>query len=122
MQREADVQRDVLRLWGAHPRVRLWRANSGRALVPTAEGGLRSIKVNVTGCPDAIGFTTVDVSRLVALGIGHVAVFTGLEFKSAAGRTSEEQQAFANVLTSRGGIHAFASSVADVDAVMARWL
>ena len=61
MPRESEVQREILRLWGAHPKVRLWRANSGRALVATATGGLRSMQVNIPGCPDAIGWTSVDV-------------------------------------------------------------
>lgn len=122
MQREAPVQREILRLWGAHPRVRLWRANSGRALVPTSNGALRPIKMNVTGCPDAIGFTSVDVERLIALCIPRVAVFTGLEFKSDSGDASDEQRAFAAVLVRFGGIHAFARSVADVDAVLGRYL
>jgi len=118
MPREAFVQREVLRLWGAHPSVRLWRANSGRALVATATGGLRSMQVNIPGCPDAIGFTSVAVERLVELCIPRVAIFTGLEFKGDRGVIREDQQAFADVLIRFGGIHAFARSVEDVDRVL----
>lgn len=119
---EAALQREILRLWGSHPRVRLWRANAGRALVATASGGLRSIQVNIPGCPDAIGWTSVDVPRLVSLGVNRVAVFTGLEFKGDRGVIREEQQAFADVLIRFGGIHAFAHSVADADAALGRFL
>lgn len=122
MRLEADVQREILRLYGAHPRVRLWRANSGRALVPTANGGLRPLKMNVTGCTDAIGFTSVSVARLIELAVPRVAVFTGLEFKADMGRVSDDQRAFADVLVRFGGIHAFARSVADADAALRRWL
>lgn len=119
---EAALQREILRLWGSHPRVRLWRANAGRALVATASGGLRAIQVNIPGCPDAIGWTSVDVPRLVSLGVSKVAVFTGLEFKGDRGVIREEQQAFADVLIRFGGIHAFAHSVADADAALGRFL
>ena len=122
MQHEATLQREVLKLYGSHPRIRLWRANSGKALVPTGGVGLRSIQVNIPGCPDAIGFTSVDVERLVSLGVPRVAVFTGLEFKAANGRVRDVQQAFADVLTRFGGLHGFVRSVEDVDEVMRRWV
>ena len=122
MPREAEVQREILRLWGAHPKVRLWRANSGRALVATATGGLRSMQVNIPGCPDAIGWTSVDVDRLRELGVDRVAVFTGLEFKSDRGVIREDQQAFADVLRRFGGIHAFVRRVEDADAVLGRFV
>lgn len=117
MPREADLQRDVLRLWGAHPRVRLWRANSGRALVATATGGLRSVQMNVNGCPDAIGWVSVPADRL---GSANVAVFTGLEFKSDTGRVREAQAAFAATLTRMGGLYVLARTMADVDRALGR--
>lgn len=122
MRVEAPVQREILLLWGAHPRVRLWRANSGQGLVPTRNGALRPIKINVTGCPDAIGWTSVPVSRLVELGIRDVAVFTGIEFKSDTGNRSDEQKAFAATLKRMGGLPVLARSVADVDLSLSPFL
>lgn len=105
MPREADVQREILRLWGSHPSVRLWRANSGRALVPTASGGLRSIAVNIVGCPDLIGW------------IRPSGRFVGIECKATTG-LRPEQRAFRDRLIADGGIYVEARSVADVDAVL----
>lgn len=112
MPREADLQREALLLWGAHPSVRLWRANAGRALVATATGGLRSVQMNVPGCSDAIGWVSVPASRL---GARSVAVFTGLEFKSDTGQVREAQSAFGAVLTRMGGLYVLARSMDDVD-------
>jgi len=119
---EADTQREALKKWGAHPRVRLWRANAGKGLVATADGGLRAVRMNVDGCPDAIGWTSVSVLKLMALGVADVAVFTGLEFKSARGVIRPVQRAFADVLIRAGGLHSFARSVADVDLALGRYL
>lgn len=110
MRLEADVQREILRLYGAHPRVRLWRANSGKGLVPTANGGLRSVRFNVTGCPDIIGW------------IAPAGRFVGIECKSAAGQLRPEQAAFRDRLTADGGLYVVARSVADADAALRRWL
>ncbi len=119
---EAELQREALRVYGAHPRLRLWRANAGRAMVATASGAMRPIQMNVDGCPDAIGFASVEVERLVSLAIPRVAVFTGLEFKSPRGRIRPAQQAFADVLLRFGGIHTFAWSMSDVDNAFSRLL
>ena len=107
---ESAVQREILRLYGAHPKVRLWRANAGRALVPTASGGLRSMQVNIPGCPDIIGW------------LAPAGRFVGIECKSDRGRLRPEQVAFRDTLTRMGGIYIEARSVADVDAVLGRWL
>lgn len=108
MQREADVQRSILRVWGGHPKVRLWRANAGRALVPTASGALRPIQVNLPGCPDLVGW--------VATVRG--ALFLGIEVKAQGGRIREAQAAFLATLARMGGIGIVARSVSDVDAVL----
>jgi hypothetical protein len=119
---EADLQREVLLLYGAHPRVRLWRANAGRALVATSDGALRPVRMNVDGCPDAIGWTSVPVARLVELAIPTVAIFTGLEFKSLKGRVRPAQVAFADTLRRMGGLSVMARSVADVDRALGPYL
>lgn len=110
MPRESEVQREVLRLWGAHPRVRLWRANSGRAMVPTATGGLRSIQMNIPGCPDIIGW------------LAPAGTFVGIECKADRGSLRPEQAAFRDRLVADGGVWIEARSVADVDAGLRRYL
>jgi len=110
MPREAYVQREILRLWGAHPRVRLWRANAGRALVPTAAGGLRSMQVNIPGCPDLIGWLSPQ------------GTFIGIECKGDGGKLREEQKAFRDRLIADGGIYVEARSVEDVDAALMVYL
>lgn len=102
MQREADLQHEILHLWGSNPRVRLWRANAGRALVATATGGLRSVQMNVTGCPDLIGW------------VAPLGRFVGIECKASTG-LRPEQIAFRDTLTRMGGLYIVARSVGDVD-------
>ena len=106
MPRESHVQREILRLWGSHPRVRLWRANAGRALVATAGVGLRSMQINIPGCPDLIGW------------IAPTGRFLGIECKGDGGKLSPEQIAFRDTLVRMGGIYIEARSVEDVDRVL----
>ena len=106
MQHEAALQREILRLYGAHPRLRLWRANAGRAFVPTARGGLRTIQVNIPGCPDIIGWLRPHGR------------FVGIECKSDRGRLRPEQAAFRDRLVADGGIYVEARCVEDVDRVI----
>lgn len=108
MPRESYVQREILRLWGSHPRVRLWRANAGRALVATAAGGLRPLQVNITGCPDLIGW------------IAPAGRFLGIECKGDGGKLRPEQAAFRDRLEKDGGVYIEARSVEDVDRVLGR--
>lgn len=105
---EAAIQSAILREWGSHPRVRLWRANSGRALVPTAAGTLRPVAMNIPGCADLIGWVAVNGR----------AVFLAIECKTPSGRIRESQAAFLGALTRMGGIAIVARSVADVTAVL----
>jgi len=99
---EAQIQREILLHVGARPDVRLWRANAGRALVPTADGGLRPIQVNLPGCPDLIGF------------LAPSGRFLGIEVKAANGRLRPAQEAFRDALKRAGGLYIVARSVDDV--------
>lgn len=107
MAREADVQREILRIWGSHPKIRLWRANAGTALVPTSSGRLRPVRMNIPGCPDLIGWIAPD------------GTFLGIECKGAHGRLRPEQIAFRDRLTADGGIYILARDVYDVSIVLA---
>lgn len=95
------MQREILRLWGSHPRVRLWRANAGRAYL-----GSRPIQVNIPGTPDLIGW------------LAPSGRFVGIECKGDRGRLRPEQIAFRDTLARMGGLYIEARSVADVDRVL----
>lgn len=99
---EAQLQREILLTVGSRPDVRIWRANAGRALVPTADGGLRPIQVNLPGCPDLIGF------------LAPFGRFLGIEVKAPGGRLRPAQEAFRDALTRSGGLYIVARSVEDV--------
>lgn len=103
MQHEAPLQREILRLWGSHPRVRLWRANAGKAYI-----GTRPLQINIPGCPDLIGW------------IAPAGTFLGIECKADRGRLRPEQAAFRDRLEKDGGIYIEARSVEDVDRVLGR--
>lgn len=105
---EASLQRAILLEIGSRPDVRIWRANAGRALVPTADGGLRPIQVNLPGCPDLIGWVT----------LAGRAVFLGIEVKAPRGRLRPAQEAFRDALTRSGGLYIVARSVEDVTRVL----
>lgn len=101
---EAQIQREILQKFGSRPDVRLWRANAGKGLVATADGGLRAVRMNVDGCPDLIGWVT----------LAGRAVFLGVEVKSSTGRLRPAQEAFRAILTRMGGIYIVAHSLEDV--------
>lgn len=103
---EAQLQREILLVYGSRPGLRLWRANAGRALVPTANGGLRPIQVNLPGCPDLIGF------------LAPSGRFVGIEVKAPAGRLRPAQGAFRDALVAAGGVYIVARSLSDVAAVL----
>jgi hypothetical protein len=101
MAREALVQHEILKAWGAHPAVRLWRQNTG-----VAKMGDRSVRFGLPGCADILGL------------IGPSGRFLAIEVKSPTGRQSEEQKRFERVIKQWGGVYVLARSVADVDAAL----
>ena len=107
MAREAQIQRAILEIWGAHPKIRLWRANAGTALVPTSAGRLRPLRMNIPGCPDLIGW------------IAPNGIFLGIEVKGARGRLRPEQIAFRDRLVADGGIYILARDIFDVSIALA---
>jgi len=96
-----DLNAEILIAWGAHPSVRLWRANAGQAWVPTKDGA-RPVQMNVPGCADLIG-------------IGPGGRFLGIETKSASDSMRESQKNFRAMVERLGGIYIVARSVEDVD-------
>ena len=100
-----DLNAAILIAWGAHPQVRLWRANAGQAWVPIP-GGARPIQMNVPGCADLIGI------------LGPHGRFLAIETKSANDDMRETQRRFRTMIEARGGLYIVARSVEDVDRVL----
>lgn len=130
MGKEAVFQAEVLRRWGHSPRIVLWRANSGKAYVPTTDGA-RPIQINIPGCPDIIGwlewcstatckpggwddFAGARLHRMRH----HRALFLGIETKSPTGTMRDSQLAFQARLLSNHGIYIKARGMSDVDSVL----
>ncbi len=95
---EAQIQFEILAAWGAHPRLRMWRQNTGAAKINGSW-----VKFGVKGCPDILGLMA-PTGRLL-----------GIEVKAAKGHQSEDQERFERILTTFGGLYVLARSVADVD-------
>lgn len=107
MTTESRLVAAILLAWGAHPRVRLWRQNSGLLWAPDGNGGVRRVRAAVPGAPDLAGL------------LAPAGTYLGIECKTAVGRQSPEQRAFEAMLTKFGGIYILARSVSDVDAALA---
>lgn len=112
--REAQVQYDVLKAWGAHPRVRLARVNTGVGWFNDAgpcrrkDPGARPVRFNPKGTADAVGIIAPQ-GRLMMI-----------EFKSSTGSQRPEQVTMQRVVEAMGGVYILARSLADVDARMAK--
>jgi hypothetical protein len=113
MAREAHTQAAILVAWGAHPRVRVWRQNTGVGWFANGEParkddpGAYPVKFGVPGCPDILGV------------IGPEGRFLGIEAKAPNGVQSDDQKRFQRVFTALGGVYILARSVADVDRALA---
>lgn len=98
---EAQIQYDILKVFGATPYMRLWRNNSGLLYAPGAGGTIRRVRASAEGAPDIIG----------VLRGGR---FIGIECKALRGRQSPEQKAFQQMIERMGGLYILARSVQDV--------
>lgn len=96
---EAAIQSEIFHRFGAHPRLRIWRSNSGAA--KNAAG--RLVRYNFKGCPDISGF------------IGPQGRAFFIEVKSATGRQTAEQKMFQGICERFGAVYVLARSVADVE-------
>jgi hypothetical protein len=100
---EAHLVHDILKAWGAHPRLRIARINIGKAFPPNSD---RLVTFGVPG--------TADICGLIAPS----GRFLAIECKSAVGRQRPEQETFQRVVEAMGGLYVLARSVDDVDAVL----
>lgn len=102
MEREAFIQFEILKAWGASPLLRLWRQNTG-----VAKMGDRSVRFGIPGQGDLSGLILPNGRRLE------------IEVKSETGRQTEEQKRFERMITAFGGLYILARSVAEVDQALA---
>lgn len=100
---ESSVVHDVLLLWGAHPRLRLWRQNTGAA---TLNG--RLVRFGTPGAADIQGI------------IRPTGRFLAIECKSTTGAARENQKKWRKMVEDHGGLYILARSVEEVDAALAR--
>lgn len=96
------ILHDILSTWGQHPLMRIWRVNTGGAMIKG-----RLVRFGVPGTPDILGV------------IAPTGRFLGIEVKSAKGNQRLAQERFERMLKAMGGLYILARSLADVDRAMA---
>lgn len=99
---EAWTQHEILKAWGAHPSLRLWRQNTGAAMVKG-----RLVRFGSPGCPDILG-ALAPTGRLI-----------GIEVKAPDGRQSAEQKSFQAMFERMGALYVLARDVETVDRALA---
>lgn len=99
MNLESKLQHAILLQYGADPRMRIWRSNSG--MLPDPKTG-RWIQFNFPGCPDISGFLR-----------GGRAFF--IEVKSPTGQQSQVQAMFQSICERYGAVYVLARSLDDVE-------
>lgn len=109
---ERDLVYAILSTWGAHPRLRIWRANTG---VGWFAGGAPARKTDPGAYPVHFGTPgQADISGLV-LPAGR-----RLEIEcKAKTRQSDDQKSFQRMIENFGGLYVLARSLEDVDRALA---
>lgn len=98
---ERDAQHAILKAWGAHPRLRIARVNTGAAVIHG-----RLVRFGVPGTADIVGLITPSGRMLM------------IEVKAAKGKQREAQVVMQRVITAMGGLYIVARSLADADAAL----
>jgi hypothetical protein len=101
--KESSLLYSILAAWGAHPRLRLWRQNTGAA---TLNG--RLVRFGTPGAADVQGI------------IRPTGRFLAVECKSATGAQREAQAKWQHMVEEHGGLYVLARSLADVDEALAK--
>jgi hypothetical protein len=101
-QRESFLVHAILRAWGAHPSLRIWRQNTGGAKIKG-----QWVMFGTPGAADISGLLLPHGRRLE------------IECKTERGRQSEDQKSFQAMIERFGGLYVLARSVEDVDAALA---
>lgn len=113
VQSEAFTQHAILKAYGAHPRIRFARVNTGvgwfndNGPCRKTDPGARPVKFNPPGTADIVGLIAPE-GRMIQI-----------EVKSDTGKQSDDQKRMQRVVSAMGGVYVLARSVADVDAALA---
>ena len=102
---EAIVQHAILRAWGAHPRLRIARVNTGAAMVG-APGRQRLVRFGVPGTADICGLIAPSGRMLM------------IEVKALRGKQRDAQVTMQRVVQAFGGIYVVARSLEEADAAL----
>ena len=103
----------VLSTWGAHPRLRIWRQNTGVGWFcdgkPARQDdpGAYPVKFGTPGQADISGLFLPSGRRLE------------IELKTQTGRQSKDQISFQRMIERMGGVYLLARSLEDVDRAFA---
>lgn len=98
---EQHLVADILAKWGAHPRVRIARINTGAAKMHG-----RFVRFNPPGTADIVGIIAPSGRMLM------------IECKSPTGKQRDDQKTMQKVVDKFGGLYILARSVEDVDVVL----
>lgn len=110
---EAEIQAEILRCWGAHPRLRMARVNTGVGWFAHGQParkndpGAYAVRFNPKGTGDIVGLIK-PWGRLLMI-----------EVKAENGRQRPEQEVMQRVVTAFGGLYILARDVSDVDRALA---
>jgi hypothetical protein len=112
---EKDLQKEILRKYGALTWLRLWRNNTGVAVGMSIIAQYKRMGY----IPDNIPVTRYGTPGAPdIMGIIKGGQFLGIEVKSLTGQQSEEQKAWQRMIESLGGIYILARKVEDVDNIL----
>lgn len=112
MPREQIIQQEI-RLAINAPHVRMFRNNVGS--IKDKDGRLVTFGL-CKGSSDLIGFKSVEITADM---VGKsVAIFTAIEIKTPKGKISESQQAFIDMVKTKGGLAGVARSIEDAQEML----
>lgn len=100
---ESEVLHSILLKWGAHPRLRISRINTGSGYPPNSR---RLVKFGVPGTGDLVGLIAPHGQMIQ------------LETKRLKGKRRESQLTMQRVIRSLGGIYEFVESLEEADRVL----
>ena len=109
---ERDLLFEILSTWGAHPALRIWRANTGMGWFANGEParktdrGAYPVRFGTPGQGDISGLVLPSGRRLE------------IECKART-KQSDDQKSFQKMIVSFGGVYVLARSLDDVDRALA---
>lgn len=110
---ERDLLHLILSTWGAHPALRIWRANTGMGWFANGEPARKTDRGAYPVCFGTPG--QGDISGLVLPSGRRLEI----ETKFARGRQSDDQKSFQKMIENFGGVYVLARSLDDVDRALA---